>query len=71
VLVHTSVMLDSVSLLYLDMLRVRIRATHGRAIDRSALLRAITRAVEQSEIDLSEAPSEDEITARLVRRLRG
>lgn len=68
--VKATVVLYSRQLAFLDRLCVDVRAKTGKYLDRAGLIRGLIDALAESKVDLSEATSEGDVKAELLRKLR-
>ena len=68
--VKSTVTFTNSQIVWLDRLSSDIRATTMSIVDRGALIRAIITAVEQSNIDLSSANSEEQIKDIICAKLK-
>jgi hypothetical protein len=64
-----SVLLADRHIVYLDRLSADVRSRSGNSIKRAEFIRAMIAALEESEIDLAAATSEDEVRRMLLQRL--
>jgi hypothetical protein len=64
-----SVLLADRHIVYLDRLSADIRARSGNSVKRAEFIRAMIAALEESEIDLAAATSEDEVRRMLLQHL--
>lgn len=68
--VKSTVTFSNNQIVWLDRLSSDIRATTMAIVDRGAIIRAIISAVEQSQIDLCNATSEDQIKNLVCAKLK-
>jgi len=67
--VKSTVTLSHHNIYWLDRLSSEIRVTQGVVLDRSALIRAVITALEQSGVDLRNSMSEEEIIKHIMTKL--
>jgi hypothetical protein len=68
--VKSTVTFFNSQIVWLDRLSTSIREKSKSVVDRSALIRAILTAIEESGLDLTNALSEEEITSLILQKLR-